>query len=342
MKTIKKSMVFIAKRKIILFAGLGILFFGIFAGVLLGEIYDPNNVILGRSLNSTEIRAGGYKFISPLLECEQSVFSSQINGLDPLHDKIEKKIADLKQEGVINDASVYFRDLSNGPWFGVNEHMPFSPASLLKLPVMMAYYKKAETEPTLLDKKVKYGGNDSLLEQTITPTNTIERGREYAIENLIEHMIIYSDNAALTVLEDNIDPVLIDKITLDLGIETANQGTPEDFMSVKGYAGLFRILYNASYLEKSLSEKALEILSRTEFTKGLVANVPKSIKISHKFGERELPGGVKQLHDCGIIYYPHHPYLLCIMTRGSDYKNLASVISQVSKTIYEDIHSKIK
>jgi beta-lactamase class A len=329
-------------RKIILFSGLGVLLFGIFAGVLLGEIYDPNNIILGKSVNPTEQRLGGYKFISPLLECDQSAVSSQINGLDPLHDKIEQQIMNFKQEGTINDAAVYFRDLSNGPWFGVNEHASFSPASLLKLPVMMAYFKKAESDSSILNKKIKYEGKDETLFQNIRPTDAIEIGKTYTVDDLIERMIIYSDNASLTLLEDNIEPVLIDKVTLDLGVETANEKTPEDYMSVKGYAGLFRILYNASYLEKRLSEKALDILSRTEFAKGLVTGVPKSIKISHKFGERELPGGVKQLHDCGIIYNPKSPYLLCIMTRGSDYDKLASVISQISKIIYEDIHSKIK
>lgn len=329
-------------KKIVIVSGLGILLLGIFAGVLLGEIYDPDNVLLGRDPNSTEIRSGGYKFISPLLECDQNAVSSQINGLDPLRNKIAQKIADFKQNGTISDAAVYFRDLNNGPWFGVDEHAAFSPASLLKLPVMMAYYKKAESEPQLLDRKIKYEGKDELLFQNIHPTNSIEIGKTYTVDNLIERMMIYSDNASLTLLEDNIEPVLIDKITLDLGVETANEKTPEDYMSVKGYAGLFRILYNASYLEKRLSEKVLEILSRTEFIKGLVAGVPKSIKISHKFGERELPGGVKQLHDCGIVYDPHHPYLLCVMTRGSDYNKLAFVISQISKVIYEDIHSKIK
>lgn len=315
------------------------------AGIIIGKYAFPQKTVGQKepmvSDRFNEVRAGGYQFISPLLECEPGQDSSKLTGLNPLQQEISSLIENEKKSGLITEAAVYFRDLNNGPWFGVNEHKPFSPASLLKLPVMMAYYKKSEKNPELLQKKVKYEAKDQLLQQNFTPTNSIEKGKEYSIDELIERMMIYSDNGALTVLEDNIEPTLIDKITLDLGVETATKATPEDFMSVKGYSGLFRILYNASYLEKNLSEKALEILSRTEFTKGIVGGVPKSIKVSHKFGERELSEGIKQLHDCGIVYHPNSPYLLCIMTRGSDLLSQEDVIAKISSLTFHGIESRV-
>ena len=48
---------------------------------------------------------------------------------------------------------------------------------------------------------------------------------------------------------------------------------------------------------------------------------------------------IRQLHDCGIIYYPNNTYLLCIMTRGKDFKQLESVIAGISKTVYEVVAS---
>ena len=216
----------------------------------------------------------------------------------------------------------------------------YSPASLLKLPVMMAYFKKVESDPELLKKKVKYLGKEVLLGQSIKPDRQIEKGKEYTVEDLIFRMMIYSDNAALTLLEENIEPILIDKVTLDLGVETATEKSPDDFMSVKGYAGLFRILYNASYIEKSYSEKALDILSHTEFDKGLVAGIPKGVTIAHKFGEREIGNNIKQLHDCGIVYHTR-PYLLCVMTRGKDLNVLANIISQISKLTYDSVQKNI-
>ncbi len=287
-----------------------------------------------------EVRESGYKFISPLLECETGKDYYKLNGLDSLQKEVEDFVTKEKSVGTITDAAVYFRDLNNGPWFGVNEHVAFSPASLLKLPVMMAYYKKAESDPEFLKKKVTYEAKDALLGQNIAPKESLQIGKSYTFEELLERMMVYSDNAALTLLEDNIDPKLIDKVTLDLGVETANETTPVNFMSVKGYAGLFRILYNASYLEKEFSEKTLQILSNSEFMNGIVAGVPKDVVVSHKFGERQLEENSFQLHDCGIVYYSKGPYLICIMSRGNSMQNLEQFISKISEITYNGIQKR--
>lgn len=312
-------------------------------GFLLGKFVfsaKVSSVQLVQEKNLQEVREVGYKFISPLLECETGKDYYKLNGLDTLQNEVEDFVALQKKSGQITDAAVYFRDLNNGPWFGVNEHIAFSPASLLKLPVMMAYYKKAESNPEFLKEKVPYEAKDALLNQNIAPKESLQIGKSYTFEELLERMMVYSDNAALTLLEDNIDPELIDKVTLDLGVETANDSTPVNFMSVKGYAGLFRILYNASYLEKEYSEKTLQILSNSEFQNGIVAGVPKGIVISHKFGERQLEETSYQLHDCGIVYYKKGPYLLCIMSRGSSLQNLEQFISKVSAITYSGIQKR--
>jgi hypothetical protein len=104
-------------------------------------------------------------------------------------------------------------------------------------------------------------------------------------------------------------------------------------MSVKDYASFFRILYNASYLSKDSSQKALSLLSEVDFTDGLRGGVPKDVPVANKFGERQV-GTTQQLHDCGIVYLTDHPYLLCIMSRGSDFDELASSIKTVSHLVY--------
>lgn len=63
--------------------------------------------------------------------------------------------------------------------------------------------------------------------------------------------------------------------------------------------------------------------------------MPKDVEIAHKFGQRDVDGvGLKQLHDCGIVYHPDGPYLLCVMTRGFDYDILSNVIGEISKRTY--------
>lgn len=49
---------------------------------------------------------------------------------------------------------VYVRNLNNGPWFGINENEKYSPASLMKVPILMTFLKWIELDPSILMKKI--------------------------------------------------------------------------------------------------------------------------------------------------------------------------------------------
>ena len=86
------------------------------------------------------------------------------------------------------------------------------------------------------------------------------------------------------------------------------------------------------------------MLSETDFSDGLTAGLPQGVVVSHKFGlATNLSNGVisgRELHDCGIIYHPRNPYLLCVMTKSvSSIPDMENVISNISKLTYEEIDS---
>ncbi len=116
-------------------------------------------------------------------------------------------------------------------------------------------------------------------------------------------------------------------------------------MSPKTYSFVFRVLYGATYLSRDSSEKALELLNQTEFTEGIVVGVPDNLPVAHKYGARTTQIAaktnpkeeIKELHDCGIVYYPNHPYLLCVMTQGYDFKTLSNLIKEISSISYEEL-----
>jgi beta-lactamase class A len=329
------------KLKYFLLAALAIFGIGIVSGVFIGYLL-PGSLPDLTDLSS-EFHAGsssGYQLINPLYECNTNT-SYVTKELAQLKSSINTYINQLTANNSVTDVAVYYRNLNSGPWFGINEHMDFAPSSLLKVPVMMAYYKLAESNPAILNQKIKYGVQpEGVLPENFPPAHPLVLGQTYTVEELIEAMIIGSDNVALGLLEDNIDNQRIDQVTLDLGITTATAATPTDFMDVSEYSTLFRVLYYATYLNKDYSEKALQILSQSEFKQGLVDTLPKNIVLAHKFGEREMGNGIHQLHDCGIVYYPNNPYLLCIMTRGPDFNDLATTIQQVSDKIYQSVSNK--
>lgn len=308
---------------------------GLTIGIL---IPSPINQII----TSKEIRQPSqYRFINPLLECDNSASVNQDANLYRLKEKILHIIDDLQKQKKAGFISVYFRDLNNGPWFGINEKENFSPASLIKIHMMIAYFKLAEIDPTILDLEIKNTESAAVKMQDIPPSKPLTPDQNYTVSQLINRMIIDSDNSAHELLFNHIDAQTLNEVYQNLNIDSEKaKGNPGgNIISVKDYASALRILYNASYLNRTMSEKALELLSQTKYNQALAAGIPQNIVVSHKFGERQYSNNEKQLHDCGIIYLPDKPYLLCLMTRGQNFDQLAESIKIISRTIYQHLSS---
>lgn len=292
-----------------------------------------------------EIRQGESGLVYPLLDCADEEDYSLIR---PFQHKLEN-LVNTKLGDQCSHISVYYRDLNNGPWFGIAQDELFSAASLLKVPTMMAFFNSAKNNPDLLLTKIKFNlkidENESL---NIPSPIKLLQGESYTIDELIRDMIVYSDNNASTALQDYLPQEFFDKTFTDLGMKIPQVREAQDMISIKEYASFFRILYNATYLGKLMSVKALKLLTEVKFKDGLVAGVPSNITVAHKYGERGIfdKAGKKietlQFHECGIIYYPKRPYILAVMTRGKDLKYLISVVRDISKLVYEEIDAQMK
>ncbi len=311
----------------------------VFIGFLLGGCVIEDKV---KILQHYPVRAGGFKYINPLFFYESAPDSSENRVLKPFRLKVEKFITDDLDRKWADDVSVYFRQLNYGVWFSIGDTEKFYPASLLKVPLMIAVLKEAEADPTWLAKMITYSGYpDYNAMQNFKPSKVLEAGESYPVDELLRRMIVYSDNNAADLLEDNVDPEMRNSTYDDLSISDpyylSNQADYR--ISAKAYVSFYRVLFNASYLSKNMSEKALELLTMSEFNTGMVAGVPSGIPVAHKFGENTmgLAGGIKELHDCGIVYYPGNPYLLCVMTSGKSFEQLDVVIREISRVIYEEI-----
>lgn len=285
---------------------------------------------------SKERHGGQYELINPLLECEggEELISGELKSFrGKMEELINSEIGNKKATHI----AVYFRDMNDGPWFGINEKEPFLPGSLLKIPIMMGYLKEAESG--VLAKKVTFDRKFPPFGQYIRPSMEIEYGKSYTIEELIYRMVVYSDNNAALLLRGYGNERVYSKVFSELDIPIPTEAEP--FISVKKYASFFRILFNASYLDKETSNTALKMLKDAEFRGGLVAGVPSNLMVAHKFGESKL-NNEKQFHDCGIVYYPQNPYLLCVMSRGEKYEDLVSVVKDASQLAYEEVDTQVR
>ena len=281
-----------------------------------------------------------YPFISYEIDCE--TIDEKTNQVEGLHKDITQIIDDEKGQQHIIRASVFYRDLNTRRWFGVNDIDRFYPASLIKLPISIMYYKVADLEPYILDKVLQVPtdvGDNS--DQHYPPADPLVPGKTYTIKEMIRHMLMYSDNAPFSVLYDG-GKLFRDKILSDLGIyePPADQKQETWNVTTRSYANIFRMLYNASYVSVQSANEILDLLSQSTFKNGIVAGVPDSVKVAHKFGEAEgvqSDGTVQSriLNDCGIVYKPEAPYILCLMMEGQDYSQMEQVMQRISKDAYK-------
>lgn len=286
---------------------------------------------------------GQYKLVSPLLICS-STEPKDLGQYDDLENKIKTIINTQTKAGNATDVSVYFRDFS-GKWVGINDSTQYAPASLLKVPIMIAYLKAAQSDQTILSTRLTYtGARNSNDAETFVSTNDLKPGT-YTVDQLLTSMIVNSDNNAADLLFNHMDKSWLNEVYTDLGLSVSSGGSADtQDITAKQYSYFFRILYNATYLSPAYSEKALELLAAADFPQGLESTVPSDVTVTNKFGERSVytPSGAlvqRELHDCGIIYAPSKPYLLCIMTRGKDFSALTNIIQQIGKVTYAEIQS---
>ncbi len=291
-------------------------------------------VILPLSVSAHDKKDAQDSLLNPLRKYHE------FKALKPFGPELRELTDKLIQEGQVSEIAVYFRSFNDGVWIGVNEKERFAPASLMKVPVMMAYLKHAEKDPGILNREFEVETEDQH-SQFVPSSIKLKKGEKRRVEDLIETMIRGSNNDAMATLVHKADVREVVKLYNQLGYaDFVKQG---DFLSLKAYAGTFRVLYNATYLNEAMSEKALRFLSETEFKKGIPAGLPSAVKVAHKFGEYGLPNSpVKQLHDVGIVYHHENPYLIGIMTRGDDYDKLAHAIETVSSFIYTEVDRQYK
>lgn len=316
--------------------------FGVFLGMLLGEFWSKG------SSNTQDLATPGlrlsqkeYSLINPLLLC--GVSTQNFNEDKLLKQKMSTFVEERVKNGDATAISVYVLEYKTGRWAGVNENERYTPASLLKVPIMIAYLQQATKDPWILSKRITFMGVDENKGEFFKSGHSIRPGETYSIEELVRSMITDSDNNATRILVERMDKEALFEVYTDLGLPLPPNTPTVEYLSAKSYAYFFRILYNATYLSREYSQKALEFLSHADFQQGLRAGIPRGVVVAQKFGERTNEDRqhkvlARELHDCGIVYKPNAPYLVCVMSKGGDFAVLAKNIKDISTLVYENIN----
>ncbi len=287
-----------------------------------------------------------FSHLNPFLNCIEDK-GLNMSELKSFKSDIDSYINNVHQKHPDVFISYYFRDLNNGMWLGINEHKKFSPASLMKVPVMISVLKEAQKNPEILNTKLLY--LKSYFE-IIDEESGFEKkdSAGYTVTELLEQMIEYSDNAAALLLMKFVGMDKVAETEKDLNLAIGDDfDINTNFVKVKSYAATFRILYNASYLNAEMSELALSYLCNSKHSGGIRAAIPTAYNVAHKYGERDVFDSkgkrqTLQLHHFGIVYYPNKPFLIGVMTRGSNKEAKEKIIRDLSRITFENVEKQAK
>jgi beta-lactamase class A len=263
----------------------------------------------------------------PLIDYSRN-FTDQKNfivNLVPLKKDLEEIVAEKKDMTI----SLYIEFLNTGANININIDTPIWPASLIKLPVVMAAAKKVEKgnwswtdELTLTDVDKDSGFGDLYVKPN---------GTKFTVEKLVEESFVNSDNTAHLLLARNIDQETFFDVGTEIGIDLFDSNKK---IRAKDYARILRSLYYSSFLKRENSQKLLEYLTRTNINDYLSKGIPAEIKFAHKMGRNREQ---KVFADAGIVYIPGKPYLINVIVEATDLnqeEEIEELFNDISKKTF--------
>jgi beta-lactamase class A len=258
----------------------------------------------------------------------------------PLRQKLREYVAQQDER-----IGVYFEYLPTGVGIGVNDREEFFRASLVKVPAVMSAYKLieegllSESEPLVLKEHHLDSAYGTLWMRGAGTTLTVGEA--------IRLTIVESDNTAYEVLNEKVNEILQAEVGEEkniadvydyLDIPHDEEGLTQE-ITPRNYSSILRSLFFSAYLDYEDSNDLLRLMSESVFEEGIALPLLGKAEVAHKFGVHNVePERLKVHSDCGIVYLPKRPYLICVMISSGDAAT-AQYMQDISQIVFDYISS---
>lgn len=255
--------------------------------------------------------------------------------MEKIAEDINKIIIESKE-----NVSILIKELNNkSDIYNYNSDVKVVSASLIKVPIMLAILDEVKNGNIQLNDTI-FVTNDDISEDT----EVFENGEQnYSIYELLNWMIIVSDNTATNILIKKIGIKKVNdyiKNTLDLKStelqrlmldEKAINNGINNYISQKDMLNLFELLFNKKILTNELCDLAIEILYNQHIKNQIMRYIYKPIRYAHKTGSLDYLN-----HDVGVMNINKKLFYIGVSVYNSNKKEgNKRLVGNIGKIIYE-------
>ncbi len=305
-------------------------------------------VAIGENITSTEAPGFPKKLVK-----QEKASGSEKAHFDPTSAVIQGSIdqnsilpglksAQSAVEGYPGIAGFYAVDLKSGSGYGVRPNEEFFTASVIKVPVMIAVFRRID------EGKLSYKDlYKTKKEDYATGAGGLQwepAGTPQTIEDYLWLMITQSDNVATNALTRIVggreyvnqvahslganDTTLYQKVSSERAAvpNLDNRSTPKDMATL-----LAKVYDNKAAGEQSCHEM-IGLMEQNNLEFWMEAGVPPDVKVANKGGWID-----RTYNDVGIVEYNNRPYVLAVFSKyGSDsLQDGGNMIALVSKGVWQ-------
>jgi len=241
-------------------------------------------------------------------------------------EKIVDKFMEFSKESA-GIYGLYINNLESNFSYGVNDQKTFEPASLNKLPVMIALYIAGEEGFFDLDKKYLLQNEDKL-----SGSGSLENepeGTKVTYRELLGYMGKESDNTAFNIAKDALGEEKIRKVIQTIGMKNTEIFGEKQTTTPYDIGLLFSKLWDDELITKENKEELFGFLTNTIYEEWITAGVPRDIQVVHKFGREQ---GV--VNDAGIVF-ADNPFVIVLMGKGIIERKADEYYPEITHFIYE-------
>lgn len=254
-----------------------------------------------------------------------------------LRDSLNDKIAETFKP-VEGKYSLAFKDLNQSDTLSINSEKTIA-ASVIKIYIMIEAYDQIKNGRIHLNDVVTLR-NDMKAEGSGVILNQPE-GTKYTVQELIDLMMLKSDNTAANIMIDMLGMNKINDRIKALGCintelnrkmmdQNAINNGIENYVSVDDLCLTFTKLYNSQCIDDKYDKYMLDLMKKNEAKSKIPDKLPSGVQVSNKSGE--YPG---VQNDAGIVFTDKGAYVICVTTDKGKEESQVNAISDISKNIYD-------